>query len=125
MKLKMNKEQVEKMIRKYYREELDFDGEVNLGTTIEYDMRDHYFVAEAKAIGNMELCGETFEIEKTIDKDEINDVIKFYFEKEGYRVGFINHQVNEDYHGDTAEYAGTVIEITQKVKTKGGIKNGN
>lgn len=121
MKLKMNKDQLEKLIKKYYREEMDFDGEVHLGAEKEYDMRDYYFEPIVTLIGNMELGGEMFQLEKNIAKEEINDIIKFYFEKEGYKVGAIYHQVTEDYHGDNAEYIGTEIEVKQKIKEKGVI----
>lgn len=121
MKLKMNKDQLEKLIKKYYREEMDFDGEVQLRAEREYDMRDYYFEPIVTLIGNMELGGEMFQLEKNIAKEEINDIIKFYFEKEGYKVGAIYHQVTEDYHGDTAKYTGTEIEVKQKIKEKGVI----
>lgn len=121
MKLKMNTEQLEKLIKKYYREEMDFEGEIKLGTERKSDMRDYYFEPIVTLTGNMELGGEMFQLEKKVAKEEINDIIKFYFEKEGYKVGGIKHQVMEDYHGDNAKYTGTTIDVTGKVKGIGVI----
>lgn len=121
MKLKMNQEQLEKLIKKYYREELDFEGELKLGTQREYDMHDSYFVPIVVAKGNIQLCEENFEIERTIYNEELKDIIKFYFEKEGYLLGMITFQMNVDYHGDKADCTGAIIEVRQKVKERGGL----
>ena len=119
MNLKMNNEQLEKMLAKYYREELDFDGKAKLEATKKYTIQDDYtYKPTATIMGKMQLAGETYNLEQEIDEKEIIDIINFYFEKEDYKIGDINFSITHDGYNGPMKCNGITIDITKKNKVK-------
>ena len=65
MEIKMNKKQLTDLIKKYQKEEMDFDGDVELVAEEYHDMRDDdYIVVKAVTTGKLQLVGENFTLVK-------------------------------------------------------------
>ena len=130
MKIKMNKRQLIDLIKKYQREEMDFDGKVEIVAEDQYDMRDSYTVVKVVMTGKLQLLGEDYDLVQEMNEDEIKNVIKFYMEKAGYRTGhmrFTSKQVYDQRYGHYDDYKGNPafdnveIEVLQNVKKIGGV----
>lgn len=130
MKIVMNKKQLLDLIKKYEKEEMDFDGEVKLVAEEYHDMRDDYTVVKAVMTGKLQLLGENYDLTQELNETEIENIIKFYMEKAGYRAGnmrFTSTQVYDpkykhydDYTGNPA-FDNVEIEVLPKVKKIGGM----
>ena len=130
MKITMNKKQLLDLIKKYQKEEMDFDGEVKLVAEEYHDMRDDYTVVKAVMTGKLQLLGETYDLTQEMNEREIENVIKFYLEKAGYKTGYIRftskqaydpkYKQYDDYEGYPA-FDNVEISILQKIKQIGGI----
>lgn len=130
MKIKMNKRQLTDLIKKYQKEEMDFDGDVKLVAEDHYDMRDSYTVVKAVMTGKLQLLGEDYDLTQEMNEDEIKNIIKFYMEKAGYRTGymrFTSKQVYDQQYRHLDDYEGrpafdnVEIEVLQNTKKIGGV----
>ena len=130
MKIVMNKKQLTDLIKKYQKEEMDFDGEVKLVAEKHHDMRDDYTVVKAVMTGKLQLLGETYDLTQEMNEREIENIIKLYLEKAGYKAGYIRftskraydqkYEQYNDYEG-YPEFDNVEIEIKGNAKTKGTI----
>lgn len=130
MKITMNRKQLMDLIKKYQKEEMDFDGEVKLVAEDYEDMRDTYTRVKAVMTGKLQLLGETYDLTQEMNEREIENVIKFYLEKDGYKTGYIRftskqaydpkYKQYDDYEGYPA-FDNVEIEIKGNAKTKGVI----
>ena len=78
MKIIMNKNQLANLIKKYQKEEMDFDGDVELVAEEYHDMRDDYTVVKAVTTGKLQLVGENYDLIQELNQTEIEKIIKFY-----------------------------------------------
>ena len=130
MKVIMNEKQLTDLIQKYQKEEMNFDGEVELMAEEYHDLKEDYTIVKAVATGKLQLLGKTLDLIQEIKETEIENIIKFYLENAGYKTGYIRftsairyeekYKHYDDYHGSTV-FDNVEIEIKQNVKTKGGI----
>lgn len=127
MKIVMNKKQLLDLIKKYQKEEMDFDGEVKLVAEEYHDMRDDYTAVKAVMTGKLQLLGETYDLTHELNEREIEDIIKLYLEKAGYKAGYIRFTSKEKHYDaferDDADlvFDNVEIEIKGNAKTKGTI----
>ncbi len=130
MKIIMNKKQLTDMIQKYQNEVMNFDGKVEIVAKEYKDMRDTFVRVTAVATGKLQLLGEAYDLTQEMNQTEVENIIKFYLEKEGYMAGdirFISKKAYEEKYKQYDDYHGKLvldnveIEIKQKVKTKGEI----
>ena len=129
MKFVMNDKQLMDLIKKYQKEEMNFDGDVEFVAERFYEMRDDYTVVKAVMTGKLQLLGEDYNLTQELDEDEIRNIIKFYMEKAGYRTGIIRftskqvydekYKHYDDYHGNPA-FNNVEVEVIQNVKKKDG-----
>lgn len=130
MEIVMNKKQLTDLIKKYQKEEMNFDGEVKLVAEEYHDMREDYTRVKAIIAGKLQLLGEDYDLTQEMDENEIKNVIKFYLEKAGYKAGYIRftnkqaydkkYKQYDDYEGYPA-FDNVEISILQKIKQIGGI----
>ena len=130
MKITMNKKQLMDLIKKYQKEEMDFDGEVKLVAEEYHDIRDDYTGVKAIMTGKLQLLGETYDLTQEMNEREIENIIKLYLEKAGYKAGYIRftnkqaydpkYKQYDDYEGYPA-FDNVEIEIKGNAKTKGVI----
>lgn len=87
MKIVMNNERVCKLIKKYQKENNDFEGELKFVSEKYHDMRDQYVVIKAIMTGKIEIEGEKYDLIQEMDEDKIKMIIKYFIEKNGYKAG--------------------------------------
>ncbi|MBR5369816.1 MAG: hypothetical protein IK137_00770 [Bacilli bacterium] len=126
----MNRKRLTDLIKKYQKEEMDFDGKVELVADTYTDGRDDYTVVKAVITGKLQLLDEGYDLTQEMNEDEIRNVIKFYMEKAGYKTGkmiFTSKQVYDEKYKQYDDYEGrpafdnVEIEILQNTKKIGGI----
>lgn len=135
MVIKLNKKRVKELLEKYYREEYDCDGKITM--SISKGSIDYFdnlgCIVDTKFTGKMEVLGEVTNFKVVLSIQDIENVIKNIFEKEGYEVsnvscdygldsksegyGYYEHVVNYPY------FRGVEVGIKNKTKKIGGIKN--
>ena len=130
MKIIMNKNQLTNLIKKYQKEEMDFDGDVELVAEEYHDMRDDYTVVKAVTTGKLQLVGENYDLIQELNQTEIEKIIKFYMEKAGHQTGCMRftskqaydkqYEQYDDYHGYVV-FDNVEIEIKGKTKKIGGV----
>ena len=130
MKIVMNKKQLIDLIKKYEKEEMDFNGRVEIIAKDYHDLQEEYTVVIAVITGKLQLLGENYDLTQELNETEIENIIKFYVEKAGYRAGkmrFTSTQEYDqryrdynDYHGNTV-FDNVEIEVLPKVKKIGGM----
>ena len=113
----MNKKEFERLVEKYYKEQLDFEGKATTSTVLVEEYRDQWYEPLVKLKGYLELNGSKFEVERSVSETKVKEIINFYFNNDNQRV--IN--INFNLVGNKEEFKGIKIQVEEIVKTKGMI----
>lgn len=113
----MDKGQFERLVEKYYKEQLDFEGKATTSTVLVEEYRDQWYEPLVKLKGYLELNGSKFEVERSVFETKVKEIIKFYFNNDKEKVIDIRFNLDEN----KEEFKGVKIQVEEIVKTKGMI----
>lgn len=111
--LEIRKEELESLVTKYYKEELDFDGKATISSIHKFEDQDEWYESLVKINGEIELAGSKFKVERLVGEKTLKDIIKFYFESNKEKIEGI------DFNLSNGLFKNTKIVFKQNVKTKG------
>ena len=135
MIIKLSKKRVKGLLEKYYKEEFDCDGKVTMNISKGYvDYYEHLgCVVDTKFIGKMNVLGDVTNFKVDLSIQDIENVLKIVFEREGYEVSNVSCNYGLDSRlegygmGEYVEsypyFRGVEVRIKDKIKKIGGIKN--
>ena len=135
MIIKLNKKRVKELLEKYYKEEYDCDGKITMSVSKgSVDYYEHVgCVVDTKFRGKVNVLGEETNFNVCLSTQDIENVLKKIFEREGYEVSKVSCDYGLDSRlegygmGEHVEdypyFRGVEVKIKDKIKKIGGIKN--
>lgn len=137
MRIFLDKEIITEIIEKYYQEQFDIIGKVNITADKQFGSYGFSDIEESlikiELIGNINLLGKKQKTKITITTDEMLKAIKYYIEQEGYV--YKGYELDKGLHEETIGYGlseetkknpyfnGVQINVDTKNKTKEMKKN--
>ena len=123
MEIEINKELIIIYLEKYYREKLDFNGNVkiNLVTKTEGYYGDKVNKLDIGIHGFVNLTGKEVPCEVKIDIEDMNNIIKFYLNEQGYDVIRIENEIEDEHEYGCCRATGKTFKGV-KVKVKKDLK---
>ena len=135
MIIKFDKNRVKELLEKYYKEEYDCDGKITIDVSKGFvDYFDNIgCVVDTNFRGKMNVLGEATNFIVCLSIQDIENVLKKIFEKEGYDVLNVSCDYGLDSRlegygmGEYIEsypyFRGVEVRLKDKIKKFGGIKN--
>ena len=132
MNVKLSKEKVRNLINQYYREVYGIEGKTNIQVSkdyVGYGMGEHKdCVVNIKYKGKTKILGEESPISIDVFDNDLETIIKYYLEQEGYSVTYFYIDKGLDYKtegygmGEHTEaypyFRGIEVNIKEKEKIK-------
>lgn len=135
MELKFTKEQMCKVLEKYYKEQEEIKGKVSIKSyacNMGFEMASYRDVLiEMKLVGKMELNGLDIPIEKPVEKDDLNAAFAYFLSELNQEVESISLDkgISHSTEGyfmsertvEKAFFNGVIVKVKNKTKKIGGM----
>ncbi len=123
MEIKIDRNLLIMFIEKYYREQLDFNGKVEIrlvNETVGY-YGDKVNKLDIGINGFVNLAGKEVECVVKIEEDDMKNIINFYLQEQGYNVIKIENDIEDEHEYGCCHATGKIFRGV-KVKVKKDLK---
>lgn len=97
VKLQFKKEEIKRLLERYYKEKEDFIGKVSMRCLLEnvgYGMLEREeAVVEIKLTGSLNIFGEKVVLDRSLTKEEVQDVFSAMLYDAGYEISGISYDM--------------------------------
>ena len=122
MRIFLDKKMIIEILEKYYQEQLDITGKINITADKQFGSYGFSDIEESlikiELIGSINLLGKKQKTKVTITTDEMLEAIKYYIEQEGYI--FKGYELDKGLHEETTGYG--LSEETKKTPYFNGVQ---